>query len=684
MPWIAVPVLAVAAVVVTLVPAPATATVRPEPRPGAMSPPSVRGGMAPAATPVRVGTIDLLPCDVYDGALCGSLPRAWDPTGAVPGTLDVGFAFVPALDTGRPALGTVVPHEGGPGYSTTGSAYSYAAMYGDLLHRRNMLLVDQRGTGLSAPIDCPELQELEGSYPSAARRCAARLGARSHLYGSALSADDLAAVVAALGLGKVDVYGDSYGTFFAQVYAGRHPAQVRSVVLDSAYPTFGESAWYPTQGPALRRAFDAVCRRTPSCARLGRTTTARIAELARAVRRVPIRGRVYGADLKRHKVVLDGPGLVYLAFNATYTSVTYRELDAAIRAWSTRRDKAPLLRLWAEVLFPGGGVSAPSEYSEGTDAAVSCSDYPQLYDMRATPAKRLVQYRAAVARRIAAKPGTYAPFTIREYLRSDWAAQAWCRTWPTAPAPYVQGPVRPPGGRYPAGVPVLVLSGELDTITTAAEGDIVARQWPRSRHVVVANSFHVTAVGDIDSCAVGIVRRFVSTATTAIPRGVTRCASKVAPVRAAAAYRRSTADSASARPLRGSTSSSARLRAVTTTAETVADVLDRWIQTYEVGGAGLRGGRWTADGYDVVDFRLTRVRLVDDLAVSGTVRWSRYGNRVRVDLRIVETTPRGKPVEGAAITGRLSGRWDTRARGARATLTGRLGGRPVRASLLAP
>ncbi len=678
------PVLAAAAVAVSLLPSSAAAAPRPEPRPGSVPTASALDDTAPAAAPVRVGTLDLLPCDVFDGALCGTLSRAWDPTGAVPGTLDVGFAFVPALDAARPAVGTVVPHEGGPGYSTTGSAYSYAAMYGDLLQRRNMLLVDQRGTGLSAPIDCPELQELAGSYPSAARRCAARLGARSHLYGSALSADDLAAVVTALGLGKVDVYGDSYGTFFAQVYAGRHPAQVRSVVLDSAYPTFGESAWYPTQGPALRRAFNAVCRRTPSCARLGRTTTARIAELARAVRREPIRGRVYGADLKRHKVVLDGPGLVYLAFNATYTSVTYRELDAAIRAWTTRRDKAPLLRLWAEVLYPGGGSSAPSEYSEGADAAVSCSDYPQLYDMRATPAQRLVQYRAAVDRRVATKPGTYAPFTIREYLRSDWATQAWCRTWPTAPAPYVQGPVRPPGGRYPAGVPVLVLSGELDTITTAAEGDIVARQWPRSRHIVVANSFHVTAVGDIDSCADGILRRFVSTATTSIPRGVTRCASRVGPVRAAPAYRRSTAESSAATPLRGSTGSTSRLRAVTTTAETVADVLDRWIQTYEVGGVGLRGGRWTADGYDVVDFRLTRFRLVDDLAVSGTVRWSRYGNRVRVDLRVVQTTRRGTPVAGSPITGRLTGTWDTRATGARATLKGRLGGQPVRASLLAP
>jgi pimeloyl-ACP methyl ester carboxylesterase len=220
--------LVAAAVAASVVPAPATAGVRPEP----LARPSTAAARPAAAASITVGSLTLTPCDVIDGALCGSLRRAWDPTGAVPGSLDVGFAFVPALDTSRPALGTLVPHEGGPGYSTTGSAFSYAAMYGALLVRRNLLLVDQRGTGRSAPISCPELQELVTPYPAAAARCAGRLGARAHLYGSTLAADDLAAVVTALGLGKVDVYGDSYGTYAAQVFTIHHPGMVRAAVLD--------------------------------------------------------------------------------------------------------------------------------------------------------------------------------------------------------------------------------------------------------------------------------------------------------------------------------------------------------------------------------------------------------------------------------------------------------------------
>ena len=81
-----------------------------------------------------------------------------------------------------------------------------------------------------------------------------------------------------LGLGRVDMYGDSYGTFFAQVFAGRHPRLLRSLVLDGAYPTHGETAWYPTQGPAMRSSFAKACRRSAGvprarCQRLGSDAT---------------------------------------------------------------------------------------------------------------------------------------------------------------------------------------------------------------------------------------------------------------------------------------------------------------------------------------------------------------------------------------------------------------------------
>lgn len=170
-------------------------------------------GASAATTSVHVGSLDLHACQVLPGALCGSLTRAWDPAGVVPGTLQVGFTLVPPNDASTVAIGTLVPHEGGPGYSTSGSGAYYARMYGPLLDHRNLLLVDQRGTGSTVPINCPELQNLTGSYARAAATCAASLGNRANLFGAELSADDEAAVIAALGLTQVDLYGDSYGTF---------------------------------------------------------------------------------------------------------------------------------------------------------------------------------------------------------------------------------------------------------------------------------------------------------------------------------------------------------------------------------------------------------------------------------------------------------------------------------------
>ena len=615
---------------------PASADPRPRPHP------------LPRAKELPLATT---PCDIVARAVCGSIERRWEPGNPAAGTVTVGFAFVPARR--GPAIGTVVPHEGGPGYSTTGTAALYAAMYGPLLERRNLLLVDQRGTGMSEPIRCPSLQDLRMPYRLAAERCGRKLGERADDYATALSADDLAAVVRKLGLGRVDVYGDSYGTFFAQVFAGRHPGLVRSVVLDSAYPTFGESAFYPTQAPAMRRAFRKVCARSRECRTGGRSFPAALDEVLRRVRSEPWSGTAHDADGTRTKVVVDGRALVSVAFGATYSPAFYRELTAALRS-ALAGDRRPLLRLVAEATGGGTDAGPAYYYSEGLDAAVACHDYPQLYDMTAPPgAVREQQYAAALA---AADPATYAPFTVAEYAASDWQALDWCTRWPTAPASNPAGPPVPPGGSY-SRVPVLVLSGELDSITTAAEGDLVAEQFPNARHVVVRNSFHVTAVGDTDDCAVRVLRAFVADPRARLRRS---CAGEVPPVRALGAFPRGVGPSAPARRV-------ARLAALT-----VADLQDRWWNNYSGHGVGLRGGTFTYTGDTV--FRLDGYSLARGLRVSGRAAWDRYAETMTVDLTF---TTRGR-------AGRLRGTWDTRRPLAQAVLTGGLDGRRFRVTIPAP
>jgi pimeloyl-ACP methyl ester carboxylesterase len=659
-------VVSVAMLVVGLVPAPMSAL----------------ASAGSSSTQLRVGTLTLTRCQAVAHAWCGRIKRPWDPSGEVKGNASVGFAFVPASDQKDPVLGTVVPHDGGPGYSTTGSRADYAGMYGALLKHRNMLLFDQRGTGLTAPLNCPGLQNLHGPYDVAAAKCGRALGNHSDLYGSTLSADDLSAVISDLQLGKVALYGDSYGTFFTQVFAGRHPSQVSSIVLDSAYPPTGESAWYPTQTQAMRDSLDTACRRTPACASAAGTPVGLLRRVLAQVRRSPYRGIGYDADGVRHHAVVTGAALVGLAFGATYGPAYYREFAASMRA-ALHGDRAPLLRLIAETNDSSSYAGIPTAYSEGLDAAVTCQDYPQLFDMSDPPAQRLREYKASVRKEQRQHPRVYAPFTIKEYLHSVWEEANWCLKWPSPSAAHPAGPPAPPSGHYPS-VPTLVLSGELDSITTPAEGALVAAQFPGARQVIIANSFHVTAEDDTDGCGSSVLRHFVTHPRRAFSTSTLRCTHRVPPLRALDRYRTSFTTVAPARRRQGNHVGVLGRRAVAAGAGVVADLIDRWFNNYSGHGVGLYGGTWHYGGSATVTFHVKGFRLERNLAVSGLVRWSPTSHRLSARLRLQRVTRSGRVVHGSAATGTVNGHWNTRRLRAVAHFTGRLGGRTLRASTVAP
>ena len=297
----------------------------------------------------------------------------------------------------------------------------------------------------------------------------------------------------------------------------------------------------------MRTSFAKACRGSPACRGHGAGFGTALRRVLRRVRQHPWHGVSYDGDGHRMRVTVSAPSLAVVAFDATYGPYFYRELTAALRS-SLRGDRVPLLKIVAEATGGGTNAGPVSAYSEGLDAAVSCHDYPQLYDMTARPRGRERQYDAALARRTARHPSTYGPFTVREYARSDWQTLDWCTRWPKAPAGNPAHPPRTRGGHYPE-VPTLVLSGELDSITTPAEGAMVVRQFPRAKQIHVANSFHVTAVGDTDHCAVRILRRFVRTPSR-WPQHA--CAVAVPPVRAVGVFPRLVRDVAAARG-RGST-----------------------------------------------------------------------------------------------------------------------------------
>ncbi|RLV50722.1 alpha/beta fold hydrolase [Nocardioides mangrovicus] len=458
-----------------------------------------------AVTPRRVGSLALHRCRLGVAAWCGSLHVPLDYTDASAGTIRIGFGWLPAR--GRPT-GTVVAEEGGPGYPSTGTAADYAAMLGGLRRHRNLLVVDARGTGRSTPLDCRSLQWLRvpsPRIPSRVAACGQQLdhtfrradGSYVHasdLFTTANTARDLARVLDALGLGTVDLYGDSYGTYVAQSFLSRYPGRLRSVVLDSAYEARDLDPWYRTTPTTAHRAFDIVCRRAAHChgstwRRLGRT-----------VRR-----------LRRHHDGRDVTALVNIVNDAGYDTYPYEHLDPALRAYLRHGDLRALRRLYARDIAEDYSdyVRTPaSYYSDGLYFAVACSDYPQLFDMGAAPAQRRQQLDASIA---ALPADTFAPFTTREWLRMLPYTETYtaCLDWPT-PTHAADPPVPDGASMDATGVPVLVLNGELDSLTPAVGGAHVAAQiGPAAQAYVAANNVHLVAL-DATTCGARVVRRFLT------------------------------------------------------------------------------------------------------------------------------------------------------------------------------
>lgn len=624
---------------------------------------------------LRVGTADLVRCTPA-GAWCGNLDRPLDPDGEIDGRLPIGFEFYRHGRAG-PANGTIVATEGGPGFPARASREAYLALFRPLLADHDLLLMDNRGTGTSAAVDCPSLQRPDTAFTvEAVAECGALLGTAAWLYSTAYAADDLAALLDALGIARIDLYGDSYGTYTAQTFAIRHPDRLRTLVLDGAYPLIGpEPGWYPTYAPAMRDKFNAVCARAPACAERPGDGIDHVRAALRELREHPRDAEALDADGNPVRLRADAAALATAMFGAAPAYATVRELDAAARAFVSG-DRTPLQRLLAEAhsavesRYPDND---PRDFSSGAAAAVMCGDTPQIFDMSLPPESRIRARDRAIAEREAREPDAYAPFTFAEYraIPLDYAFIDECVLWPAVSAQRAAAIRTPPAPRYPD-IPVLVLSGELDNITTVADGQAAARDFPRARQVILSNSFHVNALEHARSaCGASLVRHFVATGRF----GDDSCARDIAPVRLVAGFAERMSDVPSPIIARDRALGEDRARLVVSTAATVADVIVRAMSNSSGHGAGLRGGDFTAvPRPDTTLIRLNAVRWASDLAVSGTIRVSDRYRRVAAQLS----------VKAPAQRGHLALTWWDRAPDALATVRGRVGGKPVHGQLAIP
>jgi pimeloyl-ACP methyl ester carboxylesterase len=603
-------------------------------------------GAAPAQG--QVPGRGLAPCADVPAELnagCGSVTVPLDRANPGLGTTQIAFAVLARRDVSRPSLGMLIgPHSGGP---LIDAAPQLVGTFGALLDRRELLIADSRGGGRSDPVLCDSLRELTfglvtppARMTSAIGACGRELGPRFGAYGVAAIADDIDAVRAALGVERLDLWGNSYASYVMTVYAGRHPERVRSIVLSGAYPI----AYDPfglDKLAAARRAVRLMCARTTSCS--GRAVLRDVARVAARLRRDPVSFTARAGD-RRFRLRLDDGALASVLWGGGDTLFLSR-LPAAVRS-ARRGDLAPLRRLVetpalvdASVLADPSGTGGATE---GVFYAGACHDFPRVFSYADPPAARRAAFEQALA---AIGARRFAPFSREGWLRAGFESPDWCLEWPNDPT---AGLPLAPDAPLPD-VPVLVLAGDLDANTPTPGGREAAARYPRATFVEIPNAGHTPDA--YSPCALALARRFIRT-LAANPRacGGTGQPPPVvgqAPIRAAQV------------PLVRADATRAHRRALGLLLATMADMQEQANVFGPWGSArGLRGGRYSVRRDGAV--RLLDARFVRDARVSGVLTSGEDGT-VTGTVRLAGAgTPDGRVRVRVTATGRgrAAGRLD--------------------------
>ncbi len=396
--------------------------------------------------------------------------------------IDLFVGILPA-NTLDPRPDPLVIIAGGPGQAASTLA-PFARQLNAIRRTRDIVLVDQRGTGRSAPLGCKaftadDRAEFELDPLPKARDCLAELvgrGVDPAQYTTAAFVADLEDVRAALGYPRLNLWGGSYGTRVAQEYLRRHPDRVRSVVLDGVAPPglrITLDIW-KTREAALDDVI-AACRAAPACSRAFPDPAATLAAVRRDLdggRRVTVEDPRTGAP-ETFTLTFDHVmgALQPLLYAPELASLVPDLLDLAHRG-----DYAPLV---------AATLALTADLAEQMNAAlhysVTCAeDVPRIEPggiARALGDSRVT----SLAQRIVAV----------------------CDIWPRGAMPPDFGtPVT-------SDVPVLLLSGGLDPVTPPAYAATVARTLARSRLVVAAGYGHLVSP---HACAPRLIAAFVDTA----------------------------------------------------------------------------------------------------------------------------------------------------------------------------
>lgn len=399
-------------------------------------------------------------------AECGKLTVFEDRQTAAGRTIDLNVAVLPAISR-SPEPDPLFFLTGGPGQAATESFVTLASAFERIRQKRAIVLVDQRGTGQSNPLDCfasPEASGDEAADRAAGekwlRACLSELDANPALYTTPLAMQDLDDVRQVLGYERINLYGLSYGTRAALTYLKLFPDRVRSVILDGVVPQ--DEALGLDVARDAQRALDqifALCTADSACNTAFPDLPAKFQGLMDRLQAAPVEVTfthpVHGG-LETHPFTLDE--LTSTVRLLSYTPETTALLPLLIDT-SSSQGRFDLLAAQSRLV----SEDLSQSISFGMNLSVLCAeDFPFMDRASAEQASQ----------------GSYlGNLQVEELV-------AMCAIWPRG--------VVPAGFKEPvqSDVPVLLLSGEVDPVTPPENAAQVAATLPNSLSLVAAGQGH--------------------------------------------------------------------------------------------------------------------------------------------------------------------------------------------------
>jgi pimeloyl-ACP methyl ester carboxylesterase len=427
------------------------------------------------------------------GLRCHAIGVPLDPQKPSGPQLQVHVTVAPAFRQSA-SVDPVFVLAGGPGQAGSDVASTLGTMFQRLRATRDIVFIDQRGTGRSGKLRCAnnDIADIatRDELMAAFATCVKELKHPPAMYSTANAAHDIESVRVALGYGKVNVFGASYGTRLAQHYARSYPANVRTLILDGVA---SPEQVIPAGASDAQLALDGVFQRCASdkaCAKAFPELKSEFDTLMARVNRGDVKlDFAHPRTAERTRVTLTNTRFVSAIHTSLYVPHASQRLPYMIHN-AYQGNWGPFIAR----AFTGNDVSPEGQLSMPLYLSVVCGeDVPRM-----TPALREADERASFMRG-----------------RAELIA-SFC--------PLLNVPAAPVQAAAPIAAPVLLLSGALDPVTPPHRAIAAAKAMPKAQHLIVAQAGHgVSSLG----CAPRLLREFLDQPGQPL---VARCLNDIAPV----------------------------------------------------------------------------------------------------------------------------------------------------------